>query len=319
MILVTGATGLVGRTLVQRLTSEGHPVRALTSTAVSQRDSKHPLFPESVQILSGSLHNEQTLHQAMTGVHTVFHLAGAQWWGRRRDLDYVDLKGTGNIIAAARSARIGRLVVMSHLGAAPSSAFLLLRAKGQVEDQVRASGLAYTIFRSGVVFGPEDVFVNGLAMVLRANPAIFLQPGQGEGLLHPIYIKDLIEALVRSMETLNTVDQTLEIGGPEYMSFNEMVRTVMRVTQTPRSIVPVPPYMLRAYTSLLQRLFPAWPITSQWFDILASNRTAPMGNLYDLFGIRPVRFEDTITTYMRGRHYTRELMRNLLRRRHRIA
>jgi NADH dehydrogenase len=319
MILVTGGTGLVGRSLVQRLQRDGHPVRVLTSGQGRRSDRKELAWDKSVEVISGSLHNDQSLHQAMVGVHTVFHLASAQWWGRRRDLDYVDLKGTGNIIAAARSARIGRILVMSHLGAAPASAFLLLRAKGQVEELVRASGLAYTIFRSGVVFGPEDVFVNGLAMTLRTNPAIFLQPGHGEGLLHPIYIHDLIEALVRSMESLNTVDQTLEIGGPEYMTLNEMVRTVMRVTRTTRSIVPVPPYLLRALTGLLLRVFPAWPVTSQWFDLLASNRTAPLGNLFDAFGIRPARFEDTITTYMPGRHYTRELMGNLLRRRRHAA
>lgn len=314
MILVTGATGLIGRMLVERLDKDGYPVRVLMSPATSRRKEKKLPWKSAIPAISGSIHDSESLHQAMIGVHTVFHLASAQWWGRRRDLDYVDLKGTSNIIAAARSARVGRIIVISHLGAAPSSAFMLLRAKGQVEDVVRSSGLAYTIFRSGVVFGAQDVFVNGLAQVIRANPALFLQPGHGEGLLHPIYINDLIEALVRSMENLNTVDQTIEIGGPEYMTFNEMARTVMRVTNTYRSIVAVPPYMLRSFTGVLTRLFPAWPVTPQWFDILASNRTASLGSLFDNFGIRPARFEDTIITYMRGRHYTRELMLNLLRR-----
>ena len=314
MILVTGATGLIGRMLVERLDKDGYPVRVLVSSSIGRRKEKRAPWKSEIPTISGSIHDSESLHQAMIGVHTVFHLASAQWWGRRRDLDYVDLRGTNNVIAAARSARVGRIIVISHLGAAPSSAFMLLRAKGQVEDTVRSSGLAYTIFRSGVVFGAQDVFVNGLAQVIRANPALFLQPGQGEGLLHPIYINDLIEALVRSLENLNTVDQTIEIGGPEYMTFNEMARTVMRVTSTYRSIVAVPPYMLRSFTAIMTRLFPAWPVTPQWFDILASNRTASLGSLYDNFGIRPARFEDTIVTYMRGRHYTRELLVNLLRR-----
>lgn len=316
MILITGATGLIGQKLVQRLEKQGHPLRVLLpgQAGRGRRRAKALPWKGEIEIVSGTLHDEQALHQALTGVHTVFHLASAQWWGRRRDLDYVDLRGTGNVITAARSARVGRIILMSHLGAAPSSAFLLLRAKGQVEDLVRSSGLAYTIFRSGIVFGPHDVFVNGLAQMLRANPALFLQPGQGEGLLHPIYIDDLVEGLIRSMENLNTIDQTLEVGGPEYMTFNEMVRTVMRVTGAYRSIVPVPPYLLRSLTGVMQRLFPAWPITAQWFDILASNRTASLGSMFDLFGVRPARFEDTIVTYMRGRAYTRELVRNLLRR-----
>jgi NADH dehydrogenase len=275
----------------------------------------HQLWKGDVTLVEGSLHDVEALHQAMLGVHTVFHLASAQWWGSRRDLDNVDVQGTASIITAARSARIGRLALVSHLGAAPSSAFTLLRAKGQVEEMVRASGLAYTIFRSGVVFGKHDVFVNGIAAALRTNPLIFLQPGQGESLLHPIFIDDLVEALVRSLEALNTVDQVLEVGGPEYMTFNEMVRTVMRVTSTPRFIVSVPPYLLRTLTGTLQRLFRSYPITPQWFDLLASNRVGPLGSLYDTFGIRPVRFEDTLLTYMRERDFRRDLMRTMRQRR----
>jgi uncharacterized protein YbjT (DUF2867 family) len=315
MILVTGASGYIGRVLVERLASDGYPVRVLIPASRSDRVRLPANLPVNVSIVTGSIHDPESLHQAMTGVHTLFHLASAQWWGTRHDLERIDLQGTRTLVTSARAARIGRLVVVSHLGASPSSAFTLLRAKGQVEELVRSSGLAYTIFRSGIVFGPEDSFVNGIALLLRANPLIFFQPGQGEGLLHPIYIKDLVEALMCSLENLNTVDQTLEIGGPEYMTFNEMVRTVMRVTQAHRMLVSVPPYVLRTMTTFMNRLIPRWPMTPQWLDILAANRTAPLGNMFDLFNIRTVRFEDTIVTYMRGRRYLPELLRTTLRRR----
>jgi len=93
-----------------------------------------------------------------------------------------------------------------------------------------------------------------------------------------------------------------------------MVRTVMRVSRARRLIVPVPPHTLRALTRIVNRLVPRWPMTLQWFDVLASNRTAKLGNLYDYCGVRPVRFEDTLLTYMPGRHYGRELMRSIWRR-----
>lgn len=311
MILVTGGTGFVGQALIARLAQAGKPVRVL-----SAHSPKVPsALGETVEVVEGSIYNAESLYRAMIGVHTVFHLASAQWWGRKRDLERIDLQGTQNIITAGRSARIGRLVVLSHLGAAPSSAFTLLRVKGQVEELVRASGLAYTIFRSGLVFGRGDTFINGIAQLLRANPFVFFQPGRGEGLLHPLYIDDLIEALVGSMEHLDTVDQTLSIGGPELMTFNEIVRTVMRVTKAPRLIVPMPPWMLRVAAGLLGRIFPYFPLTLQWLDLLASNRTASMSTLYDLFEMRPRRFEDTILTYMRGRRYGVELLRTMLRRR----
>jgi len=250
----------------------------------------------------------------MQGVHTVFHLASAQWWGTRRDLERVDVQGTRNVVVAARAARIGRLYCLSQLGAEPSSAYTLLRVKGQVEALVRNSGIAYTVVRCGVIFGPGDRFVNGIAMLLRTNPLVFFQPGDGQNLLHPLYVMDLVKALANSLENVDLVDRTIEIGGAEYITYNEMVRTVMRVSGAKRIIVSVPPYVLRNLNGAVSRLVRRWPMTPQWFDILASNRTARLGNLYDYCGVHPVRFEDTLLTYMPHRHYVVELLRFMVRR-----
>ncbi len=304
MILVTGASGFVGRHLIPALVEAGWPVRALVPP-----HRRRMSWPDGVEVTVGRVGDAAALHQAMQRVHTVFHLASAQWWGGRRDLERVDVEGTRNVIAAARAARIGRFYLLSHLGAEPSSAYPLLRVKGQVEALVRHSGLPYTIMRCGVLFGPEDRFVNNLAMLLRTNPLFFFQPGQGESLLHPLYIGDLVQALLNSLERIALVDATVEIGGAEYLTFNEMVRTVMRVSRAKRLIVSVPPYALRGVTRTVRRVLPRWPLSLQWFDLLSSNRTTKLGNLFDYCDVRPVRFEDTLLTYMPGRHYGLELLR----------
>lgn len=313
MILITGATGMVGRALVPHLIESGWPVRVLIQSRRGSQAARS-YWPASVDVVVGDLSDTQTLHKAMQGVHTVFHLASAQWWGSRRDLDRVDVQGTRDVVAVARSARVGRLYYLSQLGAEPSSAYTLLRVKGQVEALVRDSGVAYTVMRCGVLFGPDDRFVNGIAMMLRANPFFFFQPGRGENLLHPLYVKDLVAALEKSLQNIDLVDSVIEIGGAEYVSFNEMVRTVMRVSGARRIIVSIPPHTLRALTRVVRRVMPRWPMTAQWFDVLASNRTAKLGNLYDYCGVRPVRFEDTLLTYMPQRHYGRELVRTMWRR-----
>lgn len=305
MILITGATGLVGRDLVPYLAEHDWPVRVL---AQSRRRRRYA-WPDGVEVIEGTLEDPAALHTAMQRVHTVIHLASAQGWGTRRDLERLDIEGTRAVIAAARSARVGRIIYLSVLGAEPASAYDLLRVKGYVEGLIRNSGVAYTIMRSGVIFGPEDRFVNGVAMLLRSNPLFYFQPGEGESLLHPLYVMDLVKAIHNSLETIALVDQTIEIGGAEYVTYNEMIRTVMRVSGARRMILNVPPYLLRTINNIVSRTFPRWPMTPQWIDILAGNRTAKLGNLYDYCGVRPVRFEDTLLTYMPGRRYLPELIR----------
>jgi NADH dehydrogenase len=311
MILVTGATGFIGRQLVSRLLADGRQVRCLLPASQGK-----PLpWSQPPELVAGNVLNEESLFRAVSGVHTIFHLENAQWWGRPRDLERIELVGTRNLIAAARSARVGRIVTLSHLGASPAAAYTLLRVKGLVEDEIRSSGLAYTIIRSGVVFGKEDSFVNHIAMMLRANPAFFLMPGRGEVALHPIYVDDLITALVRALELVDMVDAVVDIGGAEYITLVDLIRTVMRVSGMQRIIVSVPPYLLRWITAVYTRILPRSLMTAQWLDLLATNRTAPLGNTYNYFGIHPRRFEDTLLTYMRGRGYWLPMVRYTLRRR----
>ncbi|NDJ86290.1 MAG: NAD(P)H-binding protein [Chloroflexi bacterium] len=320
MIIVTGATGFIGSHLVTQLLRSGLPVRVLVPPQVAARYQRRgQAWPWAdageAEVAEGSVFHGESLFRAMQGVHTVFHLAGAQWWGNQRDLEHVELVGTRQVVTASRSARVGRLIFLSHLGAEPGSAYTLLRIKGQAEELVRAGGIAYTIFRSGIVFGNDDHFANNLAMVMRVNPIFFFLPGQGENLLHPIHIDDLIAALVNSLEATDLVDETVEIGGGEYVSLSEMSRTVMRVTGIRRITVSLPPYVLRGLNRLANLLFPRWPVTPQWFDLFAANRTAKLGNLYHYTGVRPVRFEDTLLTYMPHRRYSLELLRFVFRRR----
>jgi nucleoside-diphosphate-sugar epimerase len=315
MILVTGAAGFIGRHIVQRLMDARLPVRVLLPDYQARRvpwDTAHPNAPE---IVIGSILDEEVVFKAVSGAHTVIHLASAQWWGRSRDLERLDLAGTRNLLSIARSARVGRVIYLSHLGAAPSSAYVLHRIKGQTEQLIRNSGLAYTILRCGIVFGEGDSFINHIALMLRINPFFFLMPGHGEIILHPLYIDDLGRALMIALESIPTVDKTIDIGGLEYTSLDDLLRTVMRVTGMQRMIIPVPPYFLRLTTAIYTRLFPRALMTSQWLDILATNRTASLGNLYEHFGFQPRRFEDTLVVYLPKQKHVRRLLRSVFRRR----
>jgi NADH dehydrogenase len=291
------------------------PVRVLLTTHEQRRlpwDAKHPHAPT---IITGHVLDEEALFKAVTGAHTIIHLASAQWWGRARDLERVEISGTRNLISVARSARVGRIVYLSHLGAAPSSGYTLHRIKGQVEELIRNSGLAYTIIRSGVVFGVEDAFINHIVWMLRANPFFFLMPGQGETIIHPIYIDDLVKAVYLSLESIEAIDRVYEIGGLEYTTLEDLLLTIMRVAGLPRLLIPTAPYLLRWSAWVYGRILPRTLMTTQWLDILATNRTANLGNLYQYFGFQPRRFEDTLLTYLPKQRYFLGWLRYSFRRR----
>lgn len=318
MILITGGTGFIGRHVLQRLQLEKRPVRLLLSErravqwerayscenlreSLSGEPTEAPADLLTPEIVVGNILDEEALFRAMTGAHVVIHLENAQWWGSPRDLERIELEGARQLVTAARAARVGRIITVSHLGASSASAYPLLRYKGLVEETIRTSGLAYTILRSGLVFGEDDAFFNHIAMQLASNPLFYLLPGQGDISVHPLHIDDLVSAIVGSLDQLDTVDQTLEIGGPEYFTLSDVLRTMMRVTRQPRVLIPVPPYLLRALTAVYNRVLPRTLVTGQWLDLLAATRAARLGVLYSVFGIRPRRFEDTLLTYMRPR------------------
>jgi nucleoside-diphosphate-sugar epimerase len=298
MILVTGAVGFIGRHVVRELMKLELPVRVLLPPEYKDPIPWDVADPFAPQMMSGSILDSEFLFKSVQGVHTIIHLESAMWWGRRRDLERVEISGTQKLVDVARAARVGRIIVLSQLGASPSSAYNLHLIKGRCEEIIRGSGLAFTIIRVGVVFGEDDAFINHIAMMLKTNPIIFFMPGNGDVVLHPLHIDDLSRAIMRCLESLDAVDRTIEIGGIEYTTLSDLIRTIMRVCRIWRLVIPVPPYivrtLLRVYGLFARRTF----MTLQWLDILATNRTTQLGNMYDNFGFQPRRLEDTLVTYL---------------------
>ncbi|MCE7861425.1 MAG: NAD-dependent epimerase/dehydratase family protein, partial [Chloroflexi bacterium CFX2] len=193
MILVTGATGFIGRALVRHLSETGQEVRVLLRPSPSS-----PRLPKGVpvEVAVVSLNDERGVRAALRGVHQVFHLASAAGYGRRGNLFATDIEGTRNLTTAAKDAGVERLVFLSHVGADRASAYPIHKAKGIAEEFIRKSGLPYTIIRSTIVFGAEDRFTHSIAATLRSAPFLFQLPGDGRVLLQPLWVEDLVTALV---------------------------------------------------------------------------------------------------------------------------
>jgi NADH dehydrogenase len=174
---------------------------------------------------------------------------------------------------------------ISHLGADRASAFPVLKAKAIAEEHVRHSGLDYTIIRSAIVYGTGDAFTTGLARVLKTIPAIFFMPDDGNTLIQPIWVEDLVTCLLWSFEDEDTRNQMYSIGGPEYLPFRQVVLNIMEATGIQRRLVPMYPPYLRALTVLLESIIPGIPISVYWLDYLAVNRTCSLDTIPRLFNL----------------------------------
>lgn len=298
MILVTGGTGFIGRSLVRQLLASGQEVRTLL------RPSKtSPRLPRGMPVEAAvcSLLDERGLRAALRGVDVIFHLAGSERHSSRAQLQEVDIQGTQVLVNAAVEAGVERIITVSHLGADRNSAYAVFKAKGLAEYAITQSSLPYTIVRSSAVFGPGDQFTVGIARLLLSWPGPFLLPGEGDSLVQPLWIDDLIAALLITLDSPAMINQTISVGGVEAIPFREVVETIMNKLQVRRVLTPFSPPHLKALGLMIEQVS-RFPISIFWMDYLAADRTTSLDTLPRTFGILPARFHTRLDylTYRKG-------------------
>lgn len=310
-ILVTGGTGFIGQALVRHLADSGHRVRILLRAS-----TQSPSLPRSlpVEVAVSSLDDMRGLRAAMVGVDIVYHLAGAEWRGAYGSLMEIDIQGTQNVVVAAADAEVERLFFVSHLGADRASAYPVFKAKAIAEEFIRRSGIDYTILRTAIVFGNNDGFTTGLAQLVTSIPRIFIVPGDGESLLQPLWVEDLATCLVWALDDPATINQMYEIGGPEYLTFNEIVQIIIEKLQTNKRLVHFRQPYLRALTVFVENLIPAAPVSVYWLDYLATNRAGNLDAIPRFFNLMPARFSQRLA-YLENRVWRTNMWRSIFRRR----
>jgi len=273
MILMTGATGFIGRPLGRALTHAGHEWRAY----------------------SGRMNAPQTLGAELEGVTTVIHLAGAEARGSNRLLRHVDVEGTEVLLEEARRAGVGRLILPSRINANPHSMHALLRAKGEVERLVRESGIPFTIVRSATLFGRDDRFseiIFGLA--LWTWPLAVLPDG-GKTPLQPLWVEDYVHCLLGAVERPALNGRVLSVAGEELLSYRDLVKIILRVTGKNRLLIPLPLSLTRRTTRVFIGWW-YWPAVSRYFiDRFSAPEVNELDAVQRHFGFRPARFAETIT------------------------
>lgn len=290
MLLLTGATGLVGQALLGRLLADGHEVRCLV------RDPRRlGAWRVRVQIALGDLADPPSFRNAMRGVATVVHLAGATHDQARGSIEELAGIATWRMVDAAQRAGASRFLFVSPLGASAHHRSRLFRAKALAEQAVRESAVPSTVIAPSFIYAPGGRWMRLLEQ-LSALPAVPMC-GAGYAELQPLWVDDAAECIAAALRWgPSEPRERFELAGPETLTAAQVARLMLRAAGRPRPLLPLPePLVARALRALarigLHRGLPTWDEV----ELTAVSMTTPRGAAdATALGVVPRRMADVL-------------------------
>ena len=300
MLLLTGATGLVGSSLLPRLLAEGTQVRCLV------RDPRRLGAQRvRVQIALGDLTDPPSFRNALRGVETVVHLAAAIRDQPRGSIEELDGIATWRMVEAAERQGVERFVFFSALGASTYHRTRCLRAKALAEQAVREADVRSIVFAPSIVYAPGDPWL-ALLERLSVSPVMPIS-GRGRADFQPIWVEDVADCVIAALREpgangLPTAGTTAgaaesdghvryELAGPETLSHEDIVRTLLRSLNRRRALLHVPTPLVSRSLRVLERaagpdVFATWDEA----ELMETSMTSARGSAdAEVLGVKPAR------------------------------
>jgi uncharacterized protein YbjT (DUF2867 family) len=297
-ITVAGGTGFLGRHIARALIEDGHSV-----TVLSRNPSRVPGLPQlaGADAARADVTEPETLSGKLDDVDGV--VAAVQFPNHpievpRRGLTYdrFDRRGTENLVDEAQRAGVPRFCYVSGAGADPHSDKTWYRAKGRAEEAVRGGVQRWAILRPSWAYGPGDRALNRLATIARLSPVV-PRLGLRAQRVQPVLADDVGLAARRIFERDEAWGRTFEIGGPEIMTMDEILRTLLEVIGRRRLIVPVPVTLAKLGTAPLA-LLPNPPMTPAGIEFAVQDGIVDTSELRRVLDVHPVGLREGLTRYL---------------------
>jgi uncharacterized protein YbjT (DUF2867 family) len=282
VILLTGATGTVGAALLSRLTRENVPVRCLVRDPRRLGDER-----VRVQIALGDLANPASFRNALRGVDTVVHLAASIRDQPLGSIEELNAVATLRLVRGAEAAGTKRFVFFSAMGARHHSLTRFFRAKALARDAVEASSLETTVFAPSIVYAPGDPW---LTLLERFSwlPAVPVS-GSGRSLYQPIWAEDVADCVMAVLRGDGGGASGFELAGPQTLSYDSIVRTVLRGLRRRRLLLHLPLPLVKTSLKALTRLVgPAVFATWEEAELMEEPMTTARGTAdAESLGVKP--------------------------------
>jgi nucleoside-diphosphate-sugar epimerase len=254
-VLVTGASGFIGRALVPRLVRDGHAVRGM---ARRQRPAE---AVQALEWVSGDLLDRDALARAVRGIEAVVHLACATGVANEKRVRAVNVEGTRALLEAARTQGVRRMVFVSTISATRARMGPYGRTKREGEALVAHSGLEWVTLRPSLVYGPAAVGLFAtLAHYLKSLPVVPVI-GDGRIELDPIHVDDVCEVIAQCLSRADVVGKTYDLPGPERVTFNDFLARVSRELGIRKPVLHVPGPVALALARVLGSISQRPPIS----------------------------------------------------------
>jgi uncharacterized protein YbjT (DUF2867 family) len=294
MVLVTGATGFVGSHLIRGLVAAGHKVRALVRDSASASKIK----TEGVEVAVGDVGDPGSLVNAAKGCDAVIHLVGIIQPGPGYTFESIHKEGTRNVLdAAIKAGTVKHFIYQSALGTRENAVSEYHKTKYAAEEMTKASGLNYSITRPSIIFGKGDGFTARLTEVIRMFPFVPVI-GPGKGKLQPIYIDNLVEVFVKILGNPSYFGRTLLLGGPEQLTFDEVVEQLKDALGSRKPTMHVPICLVRPAATVMEKILSHPPVTNDQLTMLEEDNICSMKDLDEL-GIRPTSFKEGLRKFLK--------------------
>jgi len=294
-ICILGGTGFVGTALACRLIRDGHRVRVLTR---DRYQHKALTVLPGLELVDCDVHDPARLAAALASHDVAINLIGIlnERGHNGRGFRRAHTALATTLVAACRAAGVPRLLQLSSLRAAEDAPSHYLRSKALAERAIReqAAGVAWTVFRPSVIFGPGDSFLNRFAGLLAFAPVMPL--ARAGARFQPVYVGDVVEAMVRSIDRRDTLGQSYELGGPDVVTLGALVRWVAALTGRHRLVLGLPDALGWLQAGALG-LLPGKPMSLDNFRSLALDSVCRDDGLGRL-GIRPTSMRAIAPRYL---------------------
>jgi len=265
LVTVYGGSGFLGRHLVRALAKRDYRIRV----AVRRPDLAFHLQPlgrvGQIHAVQANLRHAPSVEAAARDAHVLVNLVGLLFERGRQRFDAVHAHGAEQVALAA-STHGARLVHVSAIGADANSRSAYARSKAEAERLVLAALPQAVIMRPSVIFGPEDDFFNRFAALARISPALPLIGG-GTTRFQPVFVGDVAKAIAQAVDGNAKAGTIYELGGPEVLTFEQLMRYVLATIERKRLLIPVPFFAARIKAALLQYM-PKPPITPDQVELL---------------------------------------------------